>query len=64
MLQDSEISDTIDMLKKHFIKQLSPWECDFLESIEDQWETRRSLSEKQRAKLDEIAERLAGSHGR
>ena len=63
-LRDDEISETIDMLKRHFVHQLSTWECDFLESVSDQWEARRYLTGPQRDKLDEIAERCARSHGR
>mgnify|MGYP003396352444 CR=1 FL=1 len=59
MLDDSEVDDVLEALETHFADSLSPWEWDFVRSVGGQWEERRSLTDKQRAKLDSIFERFA-----
>ena len=64
MLTDNEIDDVIEMLDAHFGDKLSVWESEFVRSVGTQWEEKRYLSDKQRIKLDQIAERCAREYGR
>lgn len=59
MLHDDEVDNVLEALDAHFGDRLSPWEVDFLASVGDQWEQRRSLSDKQRAVVERIWERFA-----
>ena len=56
-----ETEAVLDALRHHYAGQLTPWEMDFLESVTDQHDAGRALTEKQRAKLDQIFGRV--SHG-
>ena len=57
---DSDIDSVLHALQFQFAERLTPWETDFVESLAEQWEERKSLTDKQRTKLDEVFERAAG----
>lgn len=44
----------LDMVKHHASKELTPWETQFIESIDDQWGRSRHLSDKQLEILERI----------
>lgn len=50
--------DVVDHLVKTHVKNLTPWECDFLDSISMQLDTGRGLTERQGQRLDVIWEAL------
>lgn len=59
-LADRDIEEVLAALQGQFAERLSPWETDFVASLAEQWEEEKSLSDKQREKLDEVFERAAG----
>ena len=61
-MKDEEIDDVLDMLQRHMNARLSPWEHSFVESVAEQWAEQGTLTDKQKTKLDEIAERCAREH--
>jgi hypothetical protein len=60
VLSDADVEGVLQALQGQFAGRLTSWETDFVESIADQWEDRRTLTEKQRIKLDQVFERAAG----
>jgi hypothetical protein len=62
-LRDDEIEDVLDMLERHEKGVLNQWETGFLENIREQWDRSQFLTDNQRAKLDELAERAARRRG-
>lgn len=58
-MNDDEVSDILDVIEKHFADRLSDWEMGFVESITSQVENGKALTEKQRAKLDQVFERVS-----
>lgn len=60
----SELTDkAIDYMLPELIsqenrKKLSPWEWSFIESITDQWERRRKLSDRQKEILGSIWDKV------
>jgi len=61
---DSQVEEVLEALEDHFSDQLTPWEFDFVASVREQWDERKTLTEKQRTKLDQIFERFARGGGR
>ena len=60
MLEDDEIESTIDTLRGHYKDRLTGWEREFLDSIETQYDATGHLTERQKAKLDQIFDRCSG----
>jgi len=58
-MEPNEIGDVIEALQAHFADRLSIWETDFLESVAEQYEQGRLLSQKQTDKLSEIFEKVS-----
>lgn len=58
-LRDTEVDDVLDTIEKHFSDRLSDWEAQFIESLQKQREYGKALSEKQKAKLDDVFERAS-----
>jgi len=54
MLDDNEVDDLLENLPK--LRYLTDWEREFVNSVTMQWEDRRSLTQDQRKKLDQIWE--------
>ena len=52
--------DRIDALLDSTVARLSPWEIDFLESLNEQVRAGRNLSPRQLDKLEKIEERVGG----
>ena len=54
MLTVSEAREIVDRIKDEHMNALTPWERQFVESIDEQLDRRGALTEKQAEKLDEI----------
>lgn len=54
MLSDTDVEEILEAIESHYSGKLTDWETDFVHSIAEQWETRRTLTDKQRAKLSDI----------
>jgi len=50
--------ETVEHLVKMYVKNLTAWECTFLDSISMHLDSGRGLTEKQGERLDEIWEAL------
>jgi hypothetical protein len=59
MAPADDLDDLLAALQGQFAARLTPWETDFVASLAEQWEEQKSLSDKQRAKLNEVFERAA-----
>ena len=54
MIAADEVDEVLDALSGQFQDALSPWEHQFVESLQRQREDRRLLTERQREKLGEV----------
>ena len=63
MLRDDEVDAVVEVLQTHFHDRLSEWETGFVQSVGEQRDAGRDLTDKQKAKLDEVFERAA-NHGK
>ena len=60
MIENEDVDDIVDALRRHYHERLSEWETKFVSSVVEQWEERGELTEKQRAKLEEVFDRVSG----
>ena len=60
MIENEDVDDVVDALQRHYRERLSEWETQFVSSVAEQWEERGELTEKQRAKLEEVFDRVSG----
>jgi hypothetical protein len=58
-MERDEIGDVLAAIETHFSDRLSTWEEEFIESVTEQHEAGRLLSERQQTKLSEIFEKVS-----
>lgn len=58
-LRDDEVADVVEAIGTHFSDRLTDWEIGFMESIRSRIDNNRGLTDGQRAKLDQIFERVS-----
>ena len=58
-LRDDEVDDVIETIETHFFSRLTSWEIGFMDSIRNQIDNHRGLTNGQKTKLDEIFERVS-----
>lgn len=63
-LKPQEVDDVLKSLYGHFKDQLTPWESDFVASVQAQWSRRHHLSDGQDRKLQEVWEDFASGRRR
>lgn len=62
MITDDDAREFCDTLTRHFAERLSDWEAGFVRSLQSSLRQGRALTDKQRAKLDDIIERCATAY--
>lgn len=55
--EDKEVDDVMEQIEKRASERLNDWEASFMDSLRNQWDETRSLSPRQKAKLDQIFEK-------
>ena len=60
MIDNEDVDDVLDALRRHYAHRLSEWENGFVASVSEQWEEKDGLTDKQRGKLEEIFDRVSG----
>lgn len=58
-LRDDEVDDVIEAIATHYADRLSTWENGFMDSVSRARDDGRALTDTQKAKLDEIFERVS-----
>lgn len=63
-MSSADAREFCDTLLRHFPEKLSEWEDGFARSLLRALDNGAILTAKQKAKLDEVMERVAGGYGR
>ena len=63
-MRPHEVDEVLAALWGHFRDQLTPWESDFVGTVQAQWDRRHHLTEPQEAKLSEVWEEFASGRRR
>ncbi len=58
-LSDEDVDDVLEAISSHYTHSLTDWEDDFVHSVTDQWGRQRTLTPRQRTKLEEIWDEFA-----